>query len=95
MTINLGAFLLTAPFATAVGPSYRQIVDLGAPEESRWVIAGGASGDPRSRHYADQLALWRTGETRPMRFLDPGATDHNVLRLTPAGADCTSTPCML
>lgn len=95
MTINLGAFLLTTPFATAVGPSYRQIVDLGAPEESRWIIAGGASGDPRSRHYADQLSLWLTGETRPMRFLDTGATDRNVLRLTPAGADCASTPCML
>ena len=95
MTINLGAFLLTTPFATAVGPSYRQIIDLGAPEESQWIIAGGASGDPRSRHYADQLSLWRTGETRPMRFLDTGAPDRNVLRLTPAAADCASTSCML
>jgi penicillin amidase len=95
MTINLRAFLLTTPFATAVGPSYRQIVDLGEPEESRWIIAGGTSGDPRSRHYADQLPLWLTGETRPMRFLDKGATDRKVLRLTPAGADCASTPCML
>jgi|WetSurMetagenome_2_1015567.scaffolds.fasta_scaffold00967_16 penicillin G amidase len=95
MTINLGAFLLTTPFATAVGPSYRQIVDLGAPEASRWIIAGGASGDPRSRHYADQLSLWRAGETRPMRFLDAGGADSDVLRLTPAGADCASTPCVL
>jgi penicillin amidase len=95
MTISMGAFLLTTPFATAVGPSYRQIVDLGAPEDSRWIIAGGASGDPRSRHYADQLSLWRVGETRPMRFLDAEGTDSTGLRLTPAGADCTSTPCML
>ena len=30
-----------------------------------------------------------------MRFLDTGAPDRNVLRLTPAAADCASTSCML
>jgi penicillin amidase len=90
MTVNLGAFLLTAPFEIAAGPSYRQIVDLGAIEESRWIIAGGVSGDFRSRHYADQVALWLTGETRPMRFLDRGSGVGTGLRLVPADrpADC-------
>jgi len=81
MTVNLGAFLLTAPFEIAVGPSYRQIVDLGALAESRWIIAGGASGDFRSRHYADQVALWLAGATRPMRFLAREAGDGHLLRL--------------
>lgn len=96
MTVNLGAFLLTAPFQIAVGPSYRQIVDLGAPEESRWIVAGGASGDPRSRHYADQIAPWLVGEMRPMRFL--GMEDPNGRRLTlvpAAGPDCASSPRVL
>jgi penicillin amidase len=101
MTVNLAAFVLTAPFEVAVGPSYRQLVDLGAPEESRWILVGGVSGDPRSRHYDDQLALWMVGETRPMRFVPRGNADDHVLRLTPAeleptqAADCTSPLRML
>jgi acyl-homoserine lactone acylase PvdQ len=74
MTVNLAAFPLSEPFQAMAGPSYRQIIDLGAPEASGWVIAGGASGDPRSPHYADQIPLWLRGEYRPMRFLeDAGA----------------------
>jgi penicillin amidase len=84
MTVNLGAFLLTAPFAIAVGPSYRQIVDVGAPEESRWIVAGGVSGDFRSRHYADQVPLWTAGATLPMRFLPRHAENGHLLKLVPA-----------
>jgi penicillin amidase len=96
MTINLGAFPLTSPFEIAVGPSYRQLVDLGAPEESRWIVAGGVSGDPRSRHYADQIDVWARGETRPMRFLSPDRSGGDVLVLIPAGdADCAAPPRVL
>jgi len=101
MTVNLGAFLLTAPFEIAVGPSYRQIVDLGALAESRWIVAGGVSGDFRSRHYADQVALWSAGATLPMQFLPRDARDGHLLKVlaaTPtagAAADCASTRCML
>jgi acyl-homoserine lactone acylase PvdQ len=96
MTVNLGAFLLTSPFEIAVGPSYRQLVDLGAPEESRWIVAGGVSGDPRSRHYADQIEAWLAGETRPMRFLPREGADGRLLTLTPTeAADCASPPRML
>ena len=84
MTVNLGAFPLTAPFEVMVGPSYRQIVDLGDPEASRWIIAGGVSGDPRSPHYADQIGLWLRGEYRPMRFRPMAdARNGDVLRLVP------------
>lgn len=91
MTVNLAAFLLTAPFEIAAGPSYRQIVDLGAIEDSRWIIAGGVSGDFRSRHYADQISRWLSGETRPMRFLDRLDGDGTGLRLMPPErtADCS------
>jgi len=96
MTVNLGAFLLAAPFEVAAGPGYRQLIDLGAPEESCWIIAGGVSGDPRSRHYADQLVLWSAGETRAMRFLEKDDAASSVLKLTPAKpaprapADCAA-----
>ncbi|MFQ5839439.1 MAG: penicillin acylase family protein [Candidatus Methylomirabilales bacterium] len=66
MTVNVAAYFLSHPYAPAVGPAYRQIVDLGAQEESLWVIPGGASGDPLSPHYEDQLEDWRTG--RASRF---------------------------
>jgi penicillin amidase len=86
MTVNLSAFPLTGPFEVAVGPSYRQIIDLGDPDASRWIIAGGVSGDPRSAHYADQIALWLRGEYRPMRLLPlADARRGGVLRLLPSG----------
>ena len=90
MTINLGAFLLTRPFAVEVGPSYRQLIDLGAPECSRWILAGGVSGDPDSRHYADQIPAWLSGGSRPMRFLaDDEGGGGPVFRLVPDGrGDC-------
>jgi len=68
MTVNLGAFSLGESFAIQVGPSYRQIVDLGRPEEARWIVAGGVSGDPRSACYDDQIGLWLSGAYRPMRL---------------------------
>lgn len=86
MTVNLGAFPLTAPFGVMAGPSYRHIVDLGDREASRWSLAGGTSGDPRSPHYADQIEPWLRGEYRPMLLRAqtelPGGT---VLRLLPTG----------
>jgi len=90
MTVNLGAFLLTRPFAVEVGPSYRQLIDLGAPECSRWILAGGVSGDPDSRHYADQIPAWLSGGSRPMRFLaDDEGGGGPVFRLVPDGrGDC-------
>lgn len=85
MTVNLGAFALTAPFGAMAGPSYRQIVDLGDPEASRWSLAGGTSGDPRSPHYADQIEAWLQGAYRPMRLCSRvEASGGTVLRLLPA-----------
>jgi len=88
MTVNLGAFPLTGRFEVVVGPSYRQIVDLGDPDASRWIIAGGVSGDPRSPHYADQIELWLRGEYRPMRLRPLAeARRGDALHLMPESAD--------
>jgi penicillin amidase len=45
---------------------YRQVVDLAAPDTASWVIPGGASGDPESPHFADQLAEWAKHGRIPM-----------------------------
>lgn len=86
MTVNLAAFALTEPFEVMGGPSYRQIVDLGNMDGSRWIIAGGVSGDPRSPHYADQAGQWLRGEYRPMRLFSlTEAQRGDVLHLVPGG----------
>jgi penicillin amidase len=71
---------------TAV-PSMRMIVDMSNLDSSRWVELTGQSGHAFSAHYADQLDLWRTGQTLPMRWdeatIRAEATDTLVLRPQP------------
>jgi penicillin G amidase len=75
------------PFANpAAIPNQRTVVDLGDPDRSRYVLAGGQSGNPLSRHYADLLALWLRGEGVPIAW-SPDAVAAAVvdrLRLEPA-----------
>jgi penicillin amidase len=54
-------------FVTRAGPSYRMVVDLGAPEEAMFVAATGQSGHPLSRHWRDLTDLWAADRYVPMR----------------------------
>jgi penicillin amidase len=47
-----------SPFTVTSLSVYRQVVDFGTPGAASFVIPGGASGDPDSAHFADQLARW-------------------------------------
>jgi penicillin amidase len=47
-------------------PNHRTVIDLGDPEQSRYVLAGGQSGNPLSPHSADLFALWQRGEGVPI-----------------------------
>ena len=58
-----------SPFTVTSLSVYRQVVDLGDPASASFVIPGGASGDPASPHYADQLARWAAHQRIPV----PGA----------------------
>ena len=49
-------------------PSMRMILDLSNLDDSRWVQLTGESGHVFGAHYTDQLELWRTGKTLPMRW---------------------------
>ncbi len=64
-TVNVGIYR-PEDFRMFWGPSYRQLVDLAHPEESRFVHPMGQSGNVLSRHYADLLPLWARGEYLPM-----------------------------
>ena len=55
-------------YAVTAAPSMRMVVDLGDLDSSTWVNLTGTSGHPASRHYADQLGAWASGETFPWPF---------------------------
>jgi penicillin amidase len=55
-----------APFSVASLSVYRQVVDLADGRSASFVIPGGASGDPASPHFADQLAEWAGHRRIPM-----------------------------
>jgi penicillin amidase len=67
--------------------SLRMVVDVGAWEESRFVLAGGQSGNPFSPHYADQFALWRRGEGVPIPWSEAAVrrATRRTLQLVPMG----------
>jgi penicillin amidase len=63
----------------------RYVFDAGDWERSAWIVPLGASGDPRSPHFADQQAAWARGELVPMRYewpaIETAATES--VRLSP------------
>ena len=67
-TVNKTTINLRRPFQTSEAASYRQILDVGAWDQSVAVNTAGQSGHPRSPHYFDQNELWREGRYRPLAF---------------------------
>lgn len=49
-------------------PNHRTVIDLADLDRSRYAIAGGQSGNPLSRHYADQLERWRRADGIPIAW---------------------------
>ena len=70
-------------------PSVRFIVDVGEWDNSRFVLPGGQSGNPLSRHYDDQLPCWLRGEGFPIAWSDEAvdAAAVDTLRLSPGTAE--------
>lgn len=63
-------------------PSWRQVLDVGAWDNSRAVLPIGQSGHPWSPHYFDQNELWRSGQLRPLpysRGAVDGAARHRLI----------------
>ena len=89
-TINRGEtwFASKTPFANIHASTYRAVYDLGDPQASIFIIAGGQSGNPFSRHYDDLVAKWSQGAYVPM-VTDRAAIEakfHETLTLTPPSA---------
>ena len=77
-----------ARFDDIHGASLRAIFDLADLDRSRFVIAGGQSGNPRLRHYADFAPLLAG---RAICRDRPGAAS-NRLRLAAGGAAMSRDP---
>ena len=84
-TVDVGAVSVTSPYDQISIPGYRQIVDLSAANDSRFIDAVGESGHFLSPHYDDFLKDWQAVRHRRMRMVradvDRGAV--GTLRLLP------------
>ncbi len=84
-TLNRGAAAYgTDPerrFENIHGPGYRAIYDLGDPNNSRFMIATGQSGNPLSPWYGNLAERWRDGQY--LKLVGPKTGTTRRLRLTP------------
>jgi len=83
VTINLGFFSRSHPYAHTVGPSLRMIADLADGERTHIVILPGQSGHFLSPYYNDQLPLWLDGRYLSAEEPQSEASDGSLLALVP------------
>ena len=68
-TINQASVFPLEPTAPCNNiASLRTVIDVGAWGNSRFVLPGGQSGNPLSRHYDDLFPLWQRGEGVPIAW---------------------------
>jgi penicillin amidase len=81
MTISKTTTNLRRPYETSEAASYRQILDVGAWDQSLAVNTTGQSGHPASPHYFDQNSLWREGKYHRLPFSRAAVDADTVSRL--------------
>ena len=67
-TINVAGYQRGYDFDVWLVPAMRMVVDFGREEPLFLVNSGGQSGNPASPHYDDGIAVFLSGENRPMAF---------------------------
>jgi acyl-homoserine-lactone acylase len=65
------------------GNSFVAVVEFGPRVRARAVMAGGQSGDPASRHFADQAGRYAEGALRPVYFYPDELAGHVERRYRP------------
>jgi penicillin amidase len=81
-TVNRGTPRMdfqSVAFPDVHGPGLRAIFDFADLDRSRFIIAGGQSGNLLSSHYADQVGRWRDGG-----YVELTGQGDSVLTLVPA-----------
>jgi penicillin amidase len=83
-TVGKTEFRLATPYAVAVGPTLRQVIDMAEPLDADMVITSGESGQPLLTHYNDQSPLWLTGGyyrvTMNWKEIQKSPWDHLTLK---------------
>ncbi len=68
-TIPQASIPFTDPLSNPIGvANLRAVIDVGNWEGSRYVLAGGQSGNPLSPHYRDQIDRWQRGDGVPIAW---------------------------
>jgi len=87
MTLNLGFYRHSNPYAQTVGPSLRFVVEFddefNQQCSSQFVLSSGQSGHPLSPHYRDQTDQWRDGKGISMCSANSDAGFSHRLLLKP------------
>ena len=60
----------------SVGNSFVAAVEFGSPVRAKAIMAGGASGNPASPHFADQAAMFASGRFRDVWFTREDVSAH-------------------
>ncbi|GEO36022.1 penicillin amidase [Skermanella aerolata] len=84
-TVNRGGSSIRddgAPFSHIHGAGYRAIYDMSDPENSRFMISTGQSGNPLSSHYGDLVEQWRDGRHFTISGTLEQVTSESLGRLT-------------
>jgi penicillin amidase len=67
-SVNNGAYDPAKPYKQTTNASERMIADLSDLDNSLSITPEGESGQPGSKYWGDQAALWNAGDYKPMRF---------------------------
>jgi penicillin G amidase len=82
---NTVAQAFSGPLFPFANPGFlantRAVIDLADPDAGRWVLAGGQSGNPRSRHYGDLFDVWLRGEAVPIPWSEASVAAATVDKL--------------
>ncbi len=65
------------------GNSFVAVVEFGTRVKAMAIMAGGQSGDPASKHFADQVERYAEGRLRPVYFYPDELADHVEKRYQP------------
>jgi len=68
-------------FDVSHGASYLFVADVGAWDNSRFLLLPGQSGDPRSPRYRDFYPLWLAGTMQPLWYSKAAVDRHAAARL--------------
>jgi penicillin amidase len=79
-TVNVGTYNSTNFRMDSNGPTYRQIIDLEDPDNSRYIQAIGQSGRFFSPYFDNLLLLWQQGRYVPMETVGYPVTSRLLLK---------------